>query len=150
MGHSPGAGRQVRLSGPAALAVVVATLCACQASATPARGIQSVMLNQTSLNENDYLTGDITIAPGGSTGWHWHDGKLIGVVRQGTLTHNASDCSTDGVYNAGDTIIEPAGADHVHLGRNLGAVPTILQVIYVNPPGKPLAEDAPNPGCGFD
>jgi quercetin dioxygenase-like cupin family protein len=135
----------------AALGVVVVTLWAPgQASATPPRGIQSVLLNQSSLDGRDYITRDITIAPGGSTGWHWHDGELIGVVKQGTLTHNASDCSIDGVYNAGDAIVEPAGADHVHIGRNLGAVPTILQVIYVDPVGKPLAEDAPNPGCDFD
>ena len=38
----------------------------------------------------------------------------------------------------GDAVVEPAGADHVHIGRNLGPVPTILQVIY------------PNPGCDFD
>jgi quercetin dioxygenase-like cupin family protein len=133
------------------VAVVIATLCAPgRASATPARGIQSVLLNQSSLDGRDYITRDITIAPGGSTGWHWHDGELIGVVKQGTLTHNASDCSIDGVYNAGDAVVEPAGADHVHIGRNLGTVPTILQVIYVDPPGKPLAGDAPNPGCDFD
>ncbi|WP_369807357.1 cupin domain-containing protein [Mycobacterium sp. 852002-51057_SCH5723018] len=135
----------------AASAIAVATLCApVQAAATPARGIESVLLNQSSLDGRDYITRDITIAPGGSTGWHWHDGELVGVVKQGTLTHNASNCSVDGVYNAGDAVVEPAGADHVHIGRNLGAVPTILQVIYVDPPGTPLAVDAPNPGCDFD
>jgi quercetin dioxygenase-like cupin family protein len=140
----------VRLTGPP-LAIAVATLCAAgQASATPARGIQSALLNQSSLDGRDYITRDITIAPGGSTGWHWHDGELIGVIKQGALTHNRSDCSVDGVYNAGDAVVEPAGADQVHIGRNLGTVPTILQVIYVDPPGKPLAEDAPNPGCDFD
>lgn len=120
------------------------------ASATPMRDVHSALLNQTSLNGQDYITRDIVIAPGGSTGWHWHDGELVGVVKQGTLTHNASDCSIDGVYNPGDAVIEPSGADHVHIGRNLGSVPTILQVIYVDPIGKPLAEDAANPGCDFD
>jgi quercetin dioxygenase-like cupin family protein len=133
------------------VAVAVAMLWApAHASATPSRDIESVLLNQTSLDGHDYITRDITIAPGGSTGWHWHDGELIGVVKQGTLTHNASNCAVDGVYNAGDAIVEPAGADHIHIGRNLGTVPTILQVIYVDPIGKPLAEDAPNPGCDFD
>jgi hypothetical protein len=55
----------------------------------------------------------------------------------------------DGVYNAGDTIVEPAGADHVHIGRNLGQTPVILEVLYVDPVNKPPAEDAPNPGCLF-
>jgi quercetin dioxygenase-like cupin family protein len=120
-----------------------------QASASPNRGVTSTLLNQSTLNGHDYISREITIIPGGSTGWHWHDGELIAVVKQGTLTHNMSDCSIDGVYNAGDPVIEPAGPDHVHIGRNLGAVPMILQVIYVDPVGKPLAEDAPNPGCNF-
>jgi quercetin dioxygenase-like cupin family protein len=120
-----------------------------QASASPNRGVTSTLLNQSTLNGHDYITREITIAPGGSTGWHWHDGELIAIVKQGTLTHNMSDCSIDGLYNAGDPVIEPAGPDHVHIGRNLGAVPMILQVIYVDPVGKPLAEDAANPGCNF-
>lgn len=123
---------------------------AAQASATPSREIHAVELNHRSLADHDYVIREITIAPGGSTGWHWHDGELIGVVEQGTLTHNAADCAVDGVYGSGDSVVEPAGADHVHIGRNLGSVPTVLEVIYVQPPGKPAAEDAPNPGCDFD
>jgi len=123
--------------------------CSAQASATPSRGVTAVPLNLSTNNGYDYITREITISPGGSTGWHWHDGKLIGVVKQGTLTHNVSDCSVDGVYNVGDPVVEPAGADHVHIGRNLGADPVILEIIYVDPVGKPLAEDAPNPGCDF-
>jgi hypothetical protein len=66
-----------------------------------------------------------------------------------TLTHYSADCSIDGVYNPGDPITEPAGPEHVHLGRNLGTTPLILEVIYIKPAGKPLAEDAANPGCPF-
>jgi quercetin dioxygenase-like cupin family protein len=123
--------------------------CPGDASATPSRGITSVLLSQSTNNGYDYITRDITISPGGSTGWHWHEGKLVGVVKQGTLTHNISDCSVDGVYNVGDPVVEPAGADHVHIGRNLGTDPVILEIIYIDPVDKPLAEDAPNPGCDF-
>ena len=35
------------------------------------------------------------------------------------------------------------------IGRNVGAVPVVLQVTYIDPAGKPLSEDAGNPGCGF-
>jgi hypothetical protein len=35
------------------------------------------------------------------------------------------------------------------LGRNLGDTPLVLEVVYIMPTGKPLAEDAPNPGCPF-
>lgn len=92
---------------------------------------------------------EITLAPGGSTGWHWHLGRLYGVIEQGTLTHHHADCSVDGVYEAGQGIFEPSGPDHVHIGRNLGDVPMVLQVLFITPAGAPLAEDAPDPGCGF-
>jgi quercetin dioxygenase-like cupin family protein len=120
-----------------------------RSAATPASGVDSQQLTQSSEDGRDFIVRDITIDPGGSTGWHWHDGTLVGAVKQGTLTHYAADCSVDGVYNAGDPITEPSGPDHVHIGRNIGATPVILEVIYINPPGKPLAEDAPNPGCPF-
>jgi quercetin dioxygenase-like cupin family protein len=35
-----------------------------------------------------YIVTDITIAPHGSTGWHWHRGE-IRIVQAGTLTHYA-------------------------------------------------------------
>lgn len=133
------------------LLVVVLSLITPLASsaATPGSGVQSQELNQTSQDGRDFIVRDITLAPGGSTGWHWHDGTLVGAVKQGTLTHYAADCSVDGVYNPGDPITEPAGSGHVHIGRNLGATPVILEVLYINPVGMPLAEDAPNPGCPF-
>jgi hypothetical protein len=37
----------------------------------------------------------------------------------------------------------------VHIGRNLGTTPVVLDVLYVDPAGSPLSEDAPNPGCPF-
>ena len=119
------------------------------ADATPAAGVDTRQLITSSDDGRDYIVRDITLNPGGSTGWHWHDGTLVGAVKQGTLTHYSADCSVDGVYNAGDPITEPSGPDHVHIGRNLGPAPVILEVIYINPPAKPLSEDAPNPGCPF-
>lgn len=54
------------------------------------------------------------------------------------------------VYRTGDTIQEPAGPDHVHIGRNLGDTPLVLAVLHVLPHGSPFSEDAPNPGCSFE
>jgi quercetin dioxygenase-like cupin family protein len=118
-------------------------------AATPPSGMNGDQLTRSSQEGRDFIVRDVTIGPGGSTGWHWHDGTLVGTVKQGTLTHYSADCSIDGVYNPGDPIVEPAGPDHVHVGRNLGSTPLILEVIYIIPVGKPLAEDAPNPGCPF-
>ncbi|BBY20297.1 cupin [Mycobacterium stomatepiae] len=118
-------------------------------AATPGSGVNSAQETESSQEGRDFIVRDITVDPGGSTGWHWHDGVLVGAIKQGTLTHYAANCSIDGVYNPGDPVIEPAGPDHVHLGRNLGSTPLILEVIYIQPMGKPAAEDAPNPGCPF-
>ncbi|AKN18308.1 cupin [Mycobacterium haemophilum DSM 44634] len=119
------------------------------ASATPGQGVSAVVLSQTTLNGQDRVLREITIAPGGSTGWHWHDGNLFGVIRQGTLTHNLADCSIDGIYGPGDAITEPSGPDHAHIGRNLGPTPVLMQIVYINPAGSPLSRDAHDPGCGY-
>jgi quercetin dioxygenase-like cupin family protein len=119
------------------------------ADATPARGVTAKIFWQHTVGGKDYVYREVTIAPGGSTGWHFHDGNLFGVVRQGTLTHNVHDCSIDGVYHTGQAIKEPSGADHIHIGRNLGDTPVVLDVLYIDPAGSPLSEDAPNPGCDF-
>ena len=67
----------------------------------------------------DYILRQITIDPGGSTGWHFHDGTLYALIAQGTLSHYRSDCSVDGIYSAGNTLIEPSGSDHVHHRKQL-------------------------------
>jgi hypothetical protein len=107
------------------------------------------VLWQRSADGTDYVFREITLAQGGSTGWHWHNGRLYGVVKEGTLTHNSADCSVDGVYPSGAGVFEPSGPDRVHIGRNLGTTPLVLQILYVVPAGSALSEDAPDPGCGF-
>ena len=92
---------------------------------------------------------ETTIAPGGTTGWHYHDAQIYGFVRQGTLTHPGADCKPV-VYRAGQIIEEPGGKVNTHEGTNLGSVPVILDVLYVMPPGKPLSEDAAAPPCAQD
>jgi quercetin dioxygenase-like cupin family protein len=119
------------------------------ASATPTVGVSAVVLSKQTVDGKDYIVSDITIAPGGSTGWHTHRGQIFGVVKAGTLTHNASDCSQDGLYTAGQPITDPSGLDHVHIARNLGTTPVVLEVVYIDPAGAPTADSAPNPGCDF-
>ncbi|PRX97961.1 cupin domain-containing protein [Allonocardiopsis opalescens] len=117
------------------------------AQATPPSGVTGTTLGRTTVDGRDYVLREITIAPGGSTGWHHHDGPVYGRVRSGTLTHFVADCSTDGVYGPGSTITEVP--DEVHVGRNLGGDPLVLEVLYVLPAGGPLSQDDPDPGCGF-
>jgi quercetin dioxygenase-like cupin family protein len=119
------------------------------ASATPTSGINSVVLSKQTVNGKDYIVADITIAPGGSTGWHTHQGEVFGLVKSGTLTRNVADCSVESVSNPGDPITDPTGADHVHIGRNLGTTPVVLEVTYIDAAAAPTSDSAPDPGCNF-
>ena len=96
---------------------------------------------------SEFVVRHITIQPGGSTGWHYHPGTLLAVVQQGSLTRIDDDCRAV-VYSAGQSLVEPSGSRHVHIGRNLGSEPVELYVTYVKPIGSPLSVDAADPGCG--
>jgi len=131
----------------ASAVVLCVSVVAGTASATPGTGVTSKLISQNTAEGKDYIIREITLAPGGSTGWHYHDGTLYALVKEGTLTHTSSTCKRDGLYTKGDMFIELSGAHRVHVGRNLGKTPVVLDVLYVDPAGKPLAESAPNPGC---
>jgi len=127
------------------------------APATPGTGVSGTTLANgtspdgivvTSREKTDVAVHEITIAPGGSTGWHYHDGQVIAVVKSGTLTRTLHDCSTE-VTSVGASFVEPAGPDRTHIGRNLGTEPVVLLVTYVLPAGRPLSRDVPPPSqCG--
>ena len=116
------------------------------AFATPGVNIDAATISQSTVDGVDYITREITIQPGGSTGWHYHDGRVFGVVREGTLTRTMADCSVV-VSPVGSAVIEDSGPDHVHIGRNLGPQSLKLWVDYIEPAGAALAVDVPDPGC---
>ncbi|WAU81906.1 cupin domain-containing protein [Streptomyces sp. Qhu-G9] len=111
-----------------------------------AKGTSSGTLKIKAKGRTDVIVRSITIAPGGSTGWHHHPGQLIAVVKSGTLTRTLRDCSVE-TTPTGASFIEPAGARHVHIGRNLGTEPVELYVTYLVPEGSPLSIDADAPAC---
>ncbi|BBC35119.1 hypothetical protein SGFS_064130 [Streptomyces graminofaciens] len=142
--------RNLLRTGLITVVALSSSLVAGSAQATPpGPGVKGTVISQTTIGDTDYVLREITIPPGQSTGWHYHDGTLYGFVKQGTLSHFESTCESDGVYKAGSTIMEMSGSDHVHIGRNLGTTPLVLDVLYVLPHGAPFSEDAPNPGCDF-
>src|SRR5882757_6368045 len=57
------------------------------ADATPGSGVTATILSKTTVGQTDYVLREITIQPGGTTGWHFHDGTLYAFVKAGTLTH---------------------------------------------------------------
>jgi quercetin dioxygenase-like cupin family protein len=117
------------------------------ASATEPVGTDAVTISQSTVNGVDYITREITIQPGGSTGWQYHDGRVFGVVREGTLTRTMRDCSNV-VSPEGSAVTEDSGPNTVHNGRNLGPIPVKLWVDYIQPAGDPLSVSTPDPGCG--
>jgi quercetin dioxygenase-like cupin family protein len=141
-----------------AMVVVVSglSLLPTAAQATPASRVTGTVLARGTMTDHlrlktdgatDLVVRQIIIQPGGNTGWHYHPGTLLAVVQKGTLTHTDANCQSLS-YRAGQSLIEPSGSHHVHIGRNLGVEPVVLYVTYVDPIGSSLSVDVPNPGCG--
>jgi quercetin dioxygenase-like cupin family protein len=99
----------------------------------------------------DVVTQRITIAPGGTTGWHSHPGPNFNPVAQGvvTLYHGDDPSCTGKAFSVGSGFFGP-GLD-VHLVRNEGAAPAVIYSTFIVPAGAdPIRIDEPAPGnCPF-
>jgi quercetin dioxygenase-like cupin family protein len=89
----------------------------------------------------------LTIPPGGHTGWHTHPGPTFVAVAQGagTLYHGMSGCPAT-KYAAGSGFMQPP--TEVHNMRNEGSTPLVLWAFYALPPGTTNAAiriDQPRP-----
>ena len=99
----------------------------------------------------DVAMAQITVQPGGSSGWHSHPGGAIVVVKQGSLTvyeSVGSQCQTE-TYSAGQAFIERRG--EVDQVINTGTGPYVLFVTFPRvPQGDSARIDEPDPGnCPF-
>jgi mannose-6-phosphate isomerase-like protein (cupin superfamily) len=76
----------------------------------------------------------LTIAPGGHTGWHTHPGPTFVAVAEGegTLYHGMAGCPSV-KYTAGAGFMQPP--TEVHNMRNEGSTPLVLWAFYALPPG---------------
>jgi len=108
-------------------------------------GSDEIQMN--AVNQADIVTQQVTVAPGGDTGWHTHWGPAFVLVKSGTfsLTHvsHVTGCETH-VYQAGQGFVE--GPNEVHIGRNAGDTPVEIVATYTNVPiGGEVAQsvDAP-------
>ena len=95
----------------------------------------------------DIAMSQITVNPGGSSGWHSHPGGAIIIVKEGTLTtyRSAGHKCKATTYTAGQAFIErPGEVDQV---LNTGSVPYVLYVTFPRvPPGGATRTDEPDPG----
>ena len=91
----------------------------------------------------------LTIPPGGYTGWHTHPGPTFVAVAQGegTLYHGMSGCPSF-KYATGAGFMQPS--TEVHNMRNEGSTPLVLWAFYALPPGTANAAiriDQPQPAA---
>ncbi len=138
------------------LGVVGAAVYAGIALATSPSGLTNVPLARgTDLSDGtialqagtDVAMAQITVVPGGSSGWHSHPGGAIIIVKQGELTvYRAigSQCQVS-TYSAGDAFIErPGEVDQV---INNGTIPYVLYVTFPRvPQGESARIDEADPG----
>lgn len=83
----------------------------------------------------EVVVQEITIGPGGTTGWHSHPGPVVVVVKQGTLTYVRAvggECA-DTAYPAGTAFVDP-GQGHAHTAFNLGSDNLVLYATYFDVP----------------
>ena len=138
------------------LAGVITAVTLAPGGATPPVGLTNVLLGRGTntsdgtipLKEGtDVAVAQITVSPGGSSGWHSHPGGAIVLVQQGSLTVHESvgiKCETT-TYTAGQVFIErPGELDQV---INTGTIPYVLYVTFPRVPhGASARTDEPDPG----
>lgn len=146
------------LTRAAAIAIGVvglAALAPAVASATPSSGITAQTLGQVtvpfdvtggSADSSTVTARRITFAPGGTTGWHYHQGPVIALVAGGTLSRTLHDCTVV-TSPAVQVVEEDHGADARHIGTNHGPTPVDLWTLYLEPGTAPLSNDAPAVDC---
>ena len=107
--------------------------------------------SESDLNEVEFEAKGISdlyvvhnrILPGGHTGWHSHPGISFVMVRAGTATEYHDDGEEPTVYNAGSSLVEPAG--RVHKIANEGTTDLELVAFQIIPFGATRRIDAPAP-----
>jgi quercetin dioxygenase-like cupin family protein len=158
--------RALLLIGPAL--VIIAVLTAVPARATPACGLNTVILAlehfpSGSLDlmchdariwqlitrvrgDSDVYIVQNTFPPGAHTGWHTHPGPSLVTVTAGTITAYEADAPncTPKIYNTGDSFTD-LGCGDVHLVRNEGTVCAVTIAVQIIPAGQPRRIDANQP-----
>jgi quercetin dioxygenase-like cupin family protein len=114
--------------------------------ATPiARATFGGAINTGQIAGRQSVIQQLTIAPGGHTGWHTHPGGTVILVQAGTFSlYNDACAKTVAQENRG--VVEAGG--HIQLARNEGSGLLLLTVVYFDVPvGGAVRSDAATPAC---
>ena len=102
-------------------------------------------------DNTDIAVANITVIPGGHSGWHKHPGPVLVVVKTGTITfyHGSDPTCTGTPHLAGTAFVEEGG--DVGIARNEGTVDaTVVATFFVPARGPTRIEVPVAPGnCSF-
>lgn len=150
--------------------VLVFTICAMLAWASPAVGVTPTLIGRATYepfkvktkpeslvdfeakakSHLDMVVRTHDYAVGGSTGWHTHPGPVFISVLQGEVTFYEADdpTCTPHVVRAGQGYVDTGSG---HLGRNESGQPAKDVTVIMAPVNLPFRGElpAPNPYCGF-
>ncbi len=91
----------------------------------------------------DVLTADLIFQPEGTTGWHYHPGPVVVVVKSGSLTEiHSNGCKT--VHLAGSGFFEQPNEVHNVVNETKGV--TEVYATFLSPTGSQPLIPAYNPG----
>jgi quercetin dioxygenase-like cupin family protein len=88
----------------------------------------------------DVAVATVTIAPGGSSGWHHHPGVVVVVVQSGTVTFYDQKCRAE-VHPAGTAFTETS--DSPGLAKNTGTGTAVVEATFIVPASEPPAPPTP-------
>ena len=97
-------------------------------------------------SNTDIAVSNIVVVPGGTSGWHYHPGPVLVVVKTGAVTFfraGAHGC-THTIYHAGSAFIE--GGGEVGLATNNGSIDATVTATFLVPAGAATRVDQPAPG----
>ena len=103
-----------------------------------------------SKDNTDIAVSNIAVAPGGHSGWHFHPGPVLVVVKTGAITfYHGNDPTCTGTRHPAGTAFIESDAD-VGMARNEEAVEATVVATFFVPAGSPTRIDAAAPGnCPF-
>ena len=96
-------------------------------------------------DNTDIAVANVAIAPHGHSGWHYHPGPVVVVVKTGAITfYHASDPNCSGErHMAGSAFVEQGGA--IGIARNEGEVEATAVATFFVPAGSATRFDAAVP-----
>jgi quercetin dioxygenase-like cupin family protein len=142
-----------QLGGVASIAAVALCLIGSDAAHGQTSGLQIIGLAQGLSTDDevnlhvkgpsDALVADLIFQPGGETGWHYHPGPVVVVIKSGALTETHSDgCVT--VHPQGSVFYEMK--DEIHNATNQTGGVTEVYATFLFPAGTQPLIPASNPG----